>query len=252
MNDAERLMFLGWAELPRFKSRIEQAKEFIRESFSISKNPYLSCSGGKDSIAMLVLTDQIARELGRSFLIWGHISDASFPGTREIIESAAQKCDRQLILDESEVSAFDVLMERDNVRQFGKSGYFFEAIKKFELNYQTDLAFVGVRASESQRRKKAAQVHGHLFRSNITTPRWVSNPIVWLSVEDVFALVLSTGFPLHPIYSKQHPQGVKAIRLGYLTAQDLLHKGTLSFLRINYPEQYDKVVAAKPSLSINT
>ena len=252
MDEAERLMFEGWAKMPQFKRKVEQAREFIKEAFAISKKPYLSCSGGKDSIAMLVLVDEVAKEIDRDYLIWSHVSDASFPGTKETIEKATQICSRQLIFSQSQVSAFEVLKTRDKISLFGKSGYFFDSIRKFEEEHEIDLAFVGVRASESKRRKEAARVHGHLFRSTVTTDRWVCNPLVWFGIEDVFALILLNGFPLHPIYSKRHPEGIKAIRLGYLTSQDLLNKGTLSFIRDNYPEQYQQIITAKPSLSVNT
>lgn len=250
MERIEREAFLAHSTLPTFKRKVEKAKEFIREAFSISTHPYLACSGGKDSIAMFSLVDEIAIELNRQYIVWGHLSDASFPFTQETIEESCFMSKKAIqYLDFSPVSAFDVI--KDSVSQFGKKGYFFNAIADFQKKSRCDLAFIGVRASESARRKKAVKIHGHLFESSVTGIRQkCCYPLAYWNVDDVFAQILISGYPLHPIYSKRHHLGdIRKIRLGYLTSQDLLNIGTVGFIRDNYPQQYQQLILACPKFA---
>lgn len=229
---------------PQFKQRLAQAKRYAKAAFGKSQCPYLSLSGGKDSAAMLGVVDEVARECDREYDIWGHISDASFPGTVETIQACAEHVERRLILDESPVSAFDVIGQQ-SCQRFGKQGYFFEAIKRQCEHY--DLAFVGVRAHESTRRMKAARVHGALFQTRTPAPHWKCQPLIWWTIQDVAAALVYYDLPIHPIY-KKFPTDTAAIRLGYATALDLVEKGTVIFLRKNYPALYQRLVQAVPSL----
>ena len=40
------------------------------------------------------------------------------------------------------------------------------------------------------------------------------------------------------------------IRLGYITSRDLLNKGTAVFLRINYPDEFNKLAAVYPEIRL--
>lgn len=227
-----------------FKRALFYARKFVKEAFEKSANPYLSLSGGKDSVAMLGVVNEVAVELNRDFVIWSHVSDASFPSTVETIQECARITSRKIILDESPVSAFDIIGQQSS-KQFGKTGYFFESIKKQSEKH--DLAFVGVRAAESKRRKKACNAHGHLYFSKIPAPIWKCEPICWWTINDVAAALQYYNLPVHPIY-KKFPTDTSAIRLGYATAMDLIEKGTLVFMKKNYPALYQKLIQCKPGL----
>lgn len=51
-------------------------------------------------------------------------------------------------------------MDDSVVKQFGKQGYFFDAIENCINTYNRNLSFIGVRAYESKRRMKAVKAHG--------------------------------------------------------------------------------------------
>lgn len=232
-----------------YKKRLETAKQYIQEAFTVSKTPYLSLSGGKDSVAMLAIVNDVATQIGRDFVIWAHVSDASYPGTIETLNECANISGRELVLDESPVSAFSVV--RNNPKQFGKKGYFFDAISNFQLVRSVDLAFIGVRAKESKRRTKAAKSLGYLFESSVTGIRQVCcYPLIWFELEDVCAAIVQYGYPFHPIYSIDPTVDNRKIRLGYVTAQDLMHKGTVSFIKRNYPDVYQKLIQHFPERSV--
>jgi 3'-phosphoadenosine 5'-phosphosulfate sulfotransferase (PAPS reductase)/FAD synthetase len=242
-----------WKNSKAFIKKFETACYYVEKAFKISKNPYLAISGGKDSIAMVGVVEEVAKRIGREYTLWGHISDASFPGTIETIEAVKTITDRKLIIDASERSAFEVLREKVEIntqfdKQFGKKGYFFEAIKNNIINNDFDLAFVGVRAYESKRRMKAVKAHGHLFVSNVPIHCNVCYPLAWFKLEDVGAVIEKYNLPIHPIYSKKGVNSVQGIRLGYLTATDLLHKGTATFIKLNYPEMFEKLIDVMPEI----
>lgn len=61
--------------------------------------------------------------------------------------------------------------------------------------------------------------------------------------------------PIHPIYRKtaigtaRNKFGEDGfIRLGYLTSRDLLNKGTAVFIRLNYPDQWQKLCEVWPDI----
>ena len=236
----------------RYRRKKEQAKEWIREALLNHDRPYLALSGGKDSVAMAYLVNDVARVLDKPFVLWSHVSDASFPGTDELIAEIARNLDRELIVSRSD-QAFEMLANPER-RAFGKTGVFFDAVREFAKDY--DLTFVGTRAHESSRRMRAAQAHGHAFHSASMGDIDVCNPLAWFRLEDVAALICDYRAPMHPIYSKLQVDqcrrtidGDTWIRLGYTTAKDLRSKGTIIFIKVNYPEIYNKLVASDPSFA---
>lgn len=210
--------------------------------FEVSKTPYLSLSGGKDSVAMLGVVESAAQLTGRDYTIWAHVSDASFPGTTDTIKECAIRVGRRLVIDKSPVSAFDVV-GTGSTQRFGKKGYFFNAISRNSADH--DLAFVGVRAAESKRRMAACRAHGTLFKSEVPVYHLKCQPISWFSIWDVAAAIHESGLPIHPIYDK-HPTDIGCIRLSYITALDLIEKGTVVFLRRNYPKMFQRLCEAYP------
>ena len=233
-----------WVSTSQFQKKMAQARDYVRDAFNSCENPYLSISGGKDSIAMLGIVDEVAREMKRDFLCWIHLSDASFPGTLETSLEACRKLERVLVADYSPVSAFDVIGKQSKAR-FGKKGYFFDAVERMAKNH--DLSFVGVRAAESKRRRDACNAHGHIFKTTVAGEIQICHPIKWFGIRDVAAAIYHYKLPLHPIYEKV-ALGSLPVRLGYATGLDLVEKGTVVFLKKNYPELFSKLASACPEV----
>lgn len=220
------------------------------EQLATHDRPYVAISGGKDSVAMAFIVNEAAKIAGKDFTLWVHLSDASFPGTEEICREVSDKIGRQLDISRSERSAFESL-SIEKVKSFGKEGVFFSEVKKYAKD--KDLSFVGVRASESKRRKKAAEGHGMVFHSTSIGNTDVVNPLQWFSIYDVFAVLYQYDAPIHPIYYKyvtatgnNSQKEPHFIRLSYVTSRDLWEKGTLFFLKVNYPDLYAKLIMHCP------
>lgn len=235
---------------PQYQAKKQAAINLIQERLLSHKAPYLSLSGGKDSVVMAFLVSEAAIACGKSFRLWSHLSDASFPGTREIVEEVSLRIGRPLDIFESNTALENAASKQRQA--FGKSGVFYDSIRDYAAD--KDLAFVGVRAWESKRRMKAAKIKGNYFHSKSMGDVDVCYPLMWYKLEDIAAATYEYGAPLHPIYGKLALDGKNKfgeeqwIRLGYITSKDLLNKGTAVFLKINYPSIFNKLAAEFPAI----
>ena len=240
----------------RFANKLKKAIDVSVKQLETHENPYVACSGGKDSGALAFIVNQASKMSGRKFKIWSHVSDASFPGTIETINAISKRIGITPDFYRCGFSAIETVAETKERRKFGKSGVFYDSIRDYAKD--KDLAFVGVRAAESKRRTKAAKVNGQCFHSASMGNVDVCYPLLWFRLEDIAAATVLFDIPLHPIYSKQPvDMGKNAnnedifIRLGYITSRDLLDKGTALFLELNYPEIFAKLVKCYPDIRIN-
>lgn len=240
------------AQMPNYKRKKAKAIAVCVEMLSAHEKPYVSLSGGKDSVAMAFIVDEAAQLANKNFTLWSHISDASFPGTLETCKKVAEKVGRKLDVYKHGESAFDLINNKKR-QAFGKKGVFFDSVIAYSQN--KDLAFVGVRAGESKRRMQAAKAHGMCFHSKSMGDIDVCNPLQWFSIYDVASVLYEYNAPIHPIYKKFsvddkcNANGEPIfIRLGYITSKDLLDKGTAVFTKTNYPEIFNKLREAFPEI----
>lgn len=241
------------SKMTAYKNKKEKSIKLCEDLLKTHNNPYLSISGGKDSVAMAFIVNEAACNVGKDFRLWVHLSDASFPGTEETCLKVAEMIKRPLDIYRSETSAFDTLSQKKK-QSFGKSGVFFDSIREYAKD--KDLSFVGVRANESKRRMNAAKAHGAVFHSKSMGDVDTCNPLQWFSVYDVASVLYEYDAPIHPIYKKKSVDIGKNsngepqfIRLAYITSKDLWDRGTVTFIKINYPEIYTKLVRAFPDIA---
>ena len=240
------------SKMPKYLNKKKRTIDLCADLLEKYKHPYLSISGGKDSVAMAYIVGEAAELSGKKIQLWSHVSDASFPGTIETCKKVAEDIRQPLDIYQCPFSAFDVV-DSERRRPFGKTGVFFGSIREYAKD--KDLSFVGVRADESKRRKKAALVHGQVFYSKSMGDVTVCHPVLWFTLYDIAATLYEYNAPIHPIYYKtsidfgKNSQGEEQfIRLSYITSKDLINKGTAVFLKLNYPEQYAKLYESYPEI----
>lgn len=244
-------------EIGRIKSKSLRYKQLKEKAINTSaelllkhNNPYLAISGGKDSVAMAFIVNEASVMVNKSFRLWCHASDASFPGTIETVRKVAETINKPLDIFESN-KAFEYVKSKQK-KSFGKTGVFFDSVREYAED--KDLCFVGVRAYESKRRMNAAKAHGMVYYSKDMGDITVCNPLQWFKLEDVAAALYEFNAPLHPIYYKHSIDGKNKfgedqfIRLGYITSKDLLSKGTAVFLKLNYPDIFNKLCKEFPQI----
>jgi 3'-phosphoadenosine 5'-phosphosulfate sulfotransferase (PAPS reductase)/FAD synthetase len=229
---------------PQYKENENKAIWWAKKAFQQCEKPYLALSGGKDSVALLAIVDKAAKQLNRDYILWSHISDASFPGTIETIKEAAKNANRELCIWQPNFSAFDVVGKQSKVK-FGKKGYFFSSIADFAKDY--DLVFTGTRAKESKRRNEAFKFNGHIFKTKTPSDIIRCDAIAHFSIEDVAACILKYNMPIHPIYEKRALSNMP-LRLGYITSIDLMDRDTVMFIKTNYPKEFLKLQNAYPEV----
>lgn len=245
-----------WCKSSKFLNKLQNAIRLCERELESHDRPYIACSGGKDSGVLVRIVNEAAKKTDKNVKIWSHISDASFPGTKETIEAIAKKEKLYVDFYESEFSAIEYVSTSKEKRKFGKSGIFYDSVREYAKD--KDLSFVGVRASESKRRMKSAKIKGQCFHSKSMGDVDVCYPLLWFRIEDIAAATVLFDIPLHPIYSKQPiDMGKNAngedyfIRLGYITSRDLLDKGTAVFLQANYPDIFSKLQKVYPEIRNN-
>lgn len=255
------MTFDDFINIGRVRSKMEAYRLKKQKSIDVCceclekfNSPYIALSGGKDSVSMAFIVKEASMIVDKPIRLWAHISDASFPGTIETCQEVSNITGFQLDIFQSAESAYQKVREKKK-QSFGKSGVFFDSIREYATD--KDLAFVGVRAFESKRRMNAAKIHGQVFCSKSMGDVTVCHPLLWFKLEDVAALLYEYDAPIHPIYKKMQIERCQNyfnedifIRLGYITSKDLLNKGTAVFLKINYPDIFNKLSEVYPEIRL--
>ena len=236
--------------MPAHKRKVDRAVTECAKAMMEHEGAIMaSVSGGKDSVAMLPIIEQAAQISHRDYSIWGHVSTASFPETRETIREAGRRMGRQVILDECPFDAFEVV-GKGSAQKYGKKGYFADSIARVYREMGVGIGFVGVRAGESKRRSKAIARLGYGFDSRTYGKQvHIVYPLAYMSVTDVFSLLVVNDLPIHPIYGK-FAVGDLPIRLGYVTAVDQMDGDAALFLHVNYPDLYNRLAAVYPDVRL--
>lgn len=181
MDDDERLMFEGWATLPAFKKKVEQAKAVIKEALNIAP-AYVAVSWGKDSVVMLHLCQQIKPDI--IAVNYGSSEQDTVDSYSQVINDYLQRFPtnyKELIGLPEWANEPDTVQDRCNQILEGKY----------------NLAFVGLRAEESKNRKRSIAQNGliHEYKSGRYKGHYRVCPLGWWSWRDVWAHTVVNNLP---------------------------------------------------------
>ncbi len=243
MENAERLMFMGWSELPQFKRKIEQSIEIIKRSLEIG-NPGVAISWGTDSINMLHLIQQVVPDV-EAYCIGDSLEDLQ----NNYSEVVKQYCDRF----PTKYTRILYHEERD--------GGFYDQVNK--ISSQFDLTFIGIRADESPKRKMVVSKYGviHQYQSGKKKGTWRSFPLAWWGWKDKWAYTVLHDLPYLKSYdhqasghrSKSRTAVVHNFDLHRGSHQDgLVRHGAFSQLRLIAPDYYSMYADLYPEIKSKT
>lgn len=220
--------------------------------------PWVSISGGKDSLVALDLARRVNPEVKAAFFDSG----LEFPQTRKYIRGLTRAWNLHTRIYPAEPSALDVLEANhswDRSQVFNPDAPdMHEALITRPLQRALDdlgpACVYGVRADESEhRRMYLSAARGQLvrhddaggLRSAHISPAWQ-----WSS-EEVFAYITAYDLPLNPLYRKQVELGVPEhrARVGLVIDGWGLEQGRWAVAHALAPSQCRKVEAVLPALA---
>lgn len=211
-----------------FRRRVDTAKR-VAESGARHGKMYCSLSGGKDSVAMNGILDEVG--LTATVPSVHAFSALDYPDTIDVVHDVAERLNLELIVIEPDnleyhvkriakkfgvtppqpgVNGYD---EWDLIRACPPDGavtdYLIEVSKaqssphqlvSFMYENQYDGAYVGIRADESAARKQYARRWGYAHGYGDGTTN-VCPLLAWSGL-DVYAYLVSRDLPIHPYYRK--------------------------------------------------
>jgi len=177
--------FKLWAETDEYHGKVKEAQKIIKKALTRYNNPYLSYSGGKDS---LVMTHLILQE-DPDIPVWHwDYGDALMPREieKEVIDNAYKIGVKNLIIRKRR--------GRDARTNHG-SGYkqFFGVLNHLKKENNWDLGFIGVRREESKKRER--NYKSHFIENNCY-------PLLNLSWIDIWAYIVSNNLNYPSTYDK--------------------------------------------------
>lgn len=189
MDEAERLMFLGWSKMPQFQRKVEQAKSTIREALAIAP-AYVACSWGKDSTVLLHLCQQVQSDIPAYFL--GHSEQDLISNFSEI---AFRYCEK-----------FNPNYQEIRLAPEDEKQYRPDKIKWALSNIEgiPPLALIGVRAEESINRRRSVHRHGLIYQYKSGNYRCF--PLAFWSTNDIWAYIVNHNIPYLRAYDQTDKQ----------------------------------------------
>lgn len=193
MDPRWRETFLAWAREPAFARRVTDARGAVQRALAACRQPYVAYSGGKDSTALVHLVVQAAPEVlvlhwdyGRAFI--------PQPVHEEILANAQRLGVRRLRVETSPL--YDQLGRRArNVLGRHMIGRLLPQLRAEGY----DLAFVGLRAEESLKRRRRIR-RGQAV--GVIAECWPLADWTWL---DVWAYIVSCDLPYLSLYDRVAP-----------------------------------------------
>lgn len=229
MDEAERLMFEGWASLPQFKKKVEQSKQIIKEALEVADSS-VSISWGTDSINLLHLVQQIKPDIS-AFCIGDSLEDLQ----NNYSEVTQEYCKR-----------FPTNYTRILYNEETDGGFYTQVYK---LAKEHPMMLLGIRAEESSKRKLVIKKYGaiHQYQSGKMKGNWRAFPLAWWSWKDKWAYTVLNDLP----YLKSYDHSASGSRDRSRTAvvhnfdthrgkhqEGIVSRGALSQLRVIAPDYF--------------
>jgi 3'-phosphoadenosine 5'-phosphosulfate sulfotransferase (PAPS reductase)/FAD synthetase len=219
-----------YARLSIHRRHVEHAHDIVRRTFEVCASPFVACSFGKDSAALLHLVMQHRPDIEARFIRW---PETNLLGDYErVIAEWQQRGARITVLDLTRATLDDKVPGR------------WDALRNTS---PTDGQFVGLRSDESRTRAIMLSTQGALYRT--AAGYWRSCPLARWTTLDVAAYVVTHGLPTLTTYvrhgfeartSSRVPRAAHSIREKEL--QRLREDDPVAFQRLK--EMFPEVMEA--------
>lgn len=233
MEQWQRETFELRARSPGHRQQLERSRAIIREFLALATNPYIAWSTGKDSTACIGLVRE-----QRNVVAVNHDNGVELPDNYLILQQVNNVLvhkTKTLFLDLMDVHGF----ESSKLR---KKNF----VKEFETSGDYDGVVLGLRKQESAVRKRYVNRPIYQRKDGV----WVCLPILYWSIEDVFAYLLTEGLPIHPMYTRRSSQPLEHRRVGgFMSSRNRGSEfGRFVWLREQYPELWQEISDKYPEI----
>lgn len=189
-----------------FQRKHTNALRTIETFLKLVKKPAVSCGGGKDGTAALIL----AQEINPEITIICADPPNPLDGRDDHLNELFNLCPGKIIRVPYDWNVDKVLEGEERY----PSGLKIERLKRAQIESGIDGIIWGCRNSESRAREINFAKNGEIYQASDGT--WRCQPIAKWSAEDVLALAMCSGYPINPIYEK----------LDGIYSLDEIHDGT--------------------------
>lgn len=238
---------------PRFLiGRVNQAMDIIEQGLAVMKRPYVSCSWGKDSTALLWLLIGFNPDIP---VVHFH-SSYQLPEIPELRDELIEKWQ----LNYLEIPGRDLSEMIDWLGEIGlpdisrKPAQQRRVVTELKTDKGREVAqehgldgmFWGLRAAESRARRNLFRGKSPLYQGQ--DGLWRCAPLAWWSDSDLWALIDHFRIPYAKLYDKTLFEPREKIRnAGWLTT-DGARYGRLVWLKYYYPNHFNQLAGEFPEV----
>lgn len=210
----------------------------------------VSTSWGKDSVALCDLACEV---LGRPTLL--HLAHPyPLPGAEHVVEHFAARAAVVTLPPARTLAEYiawlrGVGLGYERADQAHGKRAKADRAREWCVAQRVAVQVLGMRAEESKGRRTGFRARGLLHRY-VDDGLWVSNPLGWWTVQDVWARIASRGLPYPRLYDcETHGYTRERLRnTGWLTTVDA-GEGRIAWLRTHFPAQWRALAAEFPQVA---
>jgi len=245
------LLDLSHARSSRYEKRVVSAQNIIHDALTALKRPYVSFSGGKDSLVILHLIRKESPDIPVLYVDQG----MEYPDTYDYVGKIQKEWDLNLTWEYPEMNLWELydkggFLNPDKptdplIRKRFSNTVFYDPIKHFSDRINADGFFMGLRADESHDRKLNYLTRGFAYKKadGLTAVQ----PIADWSVKDVWAYITSNELPYNPIYDKTKFEERNKLRVAPFGLGGWhVSLGSYVFMKYYYPELWNRFCEKNP------
>src|SRR5579859_197356 len=245
MPHEKRLLFELHAKLPAFKRKVEQAQQVVAKALNETNNSYCALSSGKDSL----ITSHLVWSVNPGIPGVYNDSQAGFPDCYSYLDRVAQ---HHTVIKWQCEPFLDVYERMGGPLAKGAGNAIMEAIvykpiREVLAEYQFDGVFLGLRREESEARANTVKYHGQIYRyKRDDVVRYL--PVAFFSYRDIWAYVVQHNLEYNRVYDKMWNMPERQQRVADWPDEELRTYGRYVFLKLHYPELWNKFAPRFPEV----
>lgn len=224
------------------EEKIKLSIEKIKQEIESHSNPLISCSWGKDSVALLHMIRKIDKNIPVLYIDTG----IEFPENRGYMELIQKEWNLKIYTVTPKQTFWEIVEKwgyPPEARESNKTGYRkprcckilkMDPYRDFLKKNNFDLVFVGLTSGEGRQRRMPYLITGDVTYYNKSEGVDKCIPLLWWLPNDVFEYFKLENIPLNPCYEKYN-----ITRIGCIACTG--HKKWREQMSRIFPKLYNKI-----------